>query len=262
MTGSRTAQKILIVDDEADSSILRTVSQRLEEEGWHTALVQPEPGGQVGEEFEASALWDIEEERPDAVLLDVRFGDHRDDRFKGLEILGEIVNRWPRLPVLIFTQYAHGPERETAVRGTLKWDAPVDFIDKLAGTDEVVLRLRRLMGASTERIAIGGGVVLDLTSRTVFVESETDRRTVNDIQGMKFEILRELAAAWHRSPGELVPFSHLERFSEGEDPRASLRVRIREIKDSLGRALGVRFGSGELILNVRDKGYRLTPPTG
>ncbi len=261
MTANRPAQKILIVDDEADSSILRTVCQRLEEEGWRTAVVTPTPGEQVGEEFEASAMWDIEDLRPDAVLLDVRFGDHRDDRFKGLEILGEIVNRWPRLPVLIFTQYAQGPERETAVRGTLKWDAPVDFIDKLAGTDEVVLRLRRLMGASAERIAIGGGVVLDLTSRSVLVESESGGRTVNDIQGMKFEILRELASAWHRSPGELVPFSHLERFSEGEDPRASLRVRIREIKDSLGRALGVRFGSGELILNVRDKGYRLTPPT-
>ena len=257
---NRIAQKIMIVDDEADSSILRSVRQRLEEEGWITAILQPEPGGLLGEEFEAAAMWEIEEERPDAVLLDVRFGDHRDDRLKGLEILGEIVKRWPRLPVLIFTQYAQGPERETAVRGTLKWDAPVDFIDKLAGTDEVVLRLRRLMGASADRIAIGGGVVLDLNSRMVSVDRESGSRAVNDIQGMKFEILRELAAAWHRSPGELVPFSHLERFSEGEDPRASLRVRIREIKDSLGRALGVRFGPGELIINVRDKGYRLTPP--
>ena len=257
---NRTAPKVMIVDDEADSSILRSVRQRLEEEGWRTATVQPVPGASMGEEFEAAALWEIEEERPDAVLLDVRFGDHRDDRFKGLEILGEIVNRWPRLPVLIFTQYAQGPERETAVRGTLKWDAPVDFIDKLAGTDEVILRLRRLMGASVDRIAIGAGVVLDLNSRLVYLDSDSGRRVVNDIQGMKFEILRELAAAWHRSPGELVPFSHLERFSEGEDPRASLRVRIREIKDTLGRALGVRFGSGELIINVRDKGYRLTPP--
>ena len=259
MTLNRLAQKIMIVDDEADSAILRAVRRRLEDEGWRTAVVQPAGGGSLGEEFEAAALWEIEEARPDAVLLDVRFGDHRDDRFKGLEILGEIVKRWPRMPVLIFTQYAQGPERETAVRGTLKWDAPVDFIDKLAGTDEVVLRLRRLMGTSVERIVFGGGIALDLASRMVYVEGESGRRAVNDIQGMKFEILRELAAAWHRSPGELVPFSRLERFSEGEDPRASLRVRIREIKDSLGRALGVRFGSGELIINVRDKGYRLTP---
>ena len=260
MTTNRAAHKIMIVDDEAESSILRSVRQRLEEEGWRTIVVQPAPGVSMGEEFEAEALWDIEEQRPDAVLLDVRFGDHRDDRFKGLEILGQIINRWPRMPVLMFTQYAQGPEREHAVRGSLKWDAPVDFIDKLAGPDEVVLRLRRLMGTSAERISIGGGIVLDLTSQTVFVEQDGQYRQINDIQGMKFEILRELAAAWHRSPGELVPFSHLERYSEGEDPRASLRVRIREIKDSVGRALGTRFGSGELVINVRDKGYRLTPP--
>jgi DNA-binding response OmpR family regulator len=77
---------------------------------------------------------------------------------------------------------------------------------------------------------------------------------------MKFEILRELAATWYRSPGELVPFSRLERYSEGEEARASLRVRIREIKVSLGNALNVKFGAGDLIINVRDQGYRLVPP--
>ncbi len=52
----------------------------------------------------------------------------------------------------------------------------------------------------------------------------------------------------------------LERYSEGEDARASLRVRIREIKDALGKVLGVRFGADDLIMNVRDQGYRLIPP--
>ena len=260
MAVNRSAQKIMIVDDEAESSILRSVQKRLEEEGWQTTVVYPFSGGTLGEEFEEAALWGIEEERPDAVLLDVRFGDHRDDRFKGLEILGKIVSRWPKLPVLMFTQYTQGPDRETAARGALKWDSPVDFIDKLAGTDEVVLRMQRLMGAAAEIISVGGGIFLNAASQMVYVELDGDLRPVNDIQGMKFEIFRELARAWHHSPGELVPFSRLERYSEGEDPRASLRVRIREIKVSLGRALGVRFGPSELIINVRDKGYRLSPP--
>ena len=260
MPDNRTAQKIMIVDDEAESSILRSVRKRLEEEGWATTVVQPYSVGTLGEEFEEAALWGIEEERPDAVLLDVRFGDHRDDRFRGLEILDQIVSRWPKLPVLMFTQYAQGPDRETAARGALKWDAPIDFIDKLAGTDEVVLRLRRLIGTPPDSITVGGTIFLDADAQMVYVEREGNRFPVNDIQGMKFEIFRELATAWHRSPGELVPFSQLERYSEGEDPRASLRVRIREIKVSLGRALGVQFGPSELILNVRDKGYRLSPP--
>ena len=58
----------------------------------------------------------------------------------------------------------------------------------------------------------------------------------------------------------LVPFNKLERYSEGEDTRASLRVRIREIKDALGKALDTRFGASDLIINVRDHGYRLIPP--
>lgn len=223
-------------------------------------VVQPEAGHSIGEEFEAAALWSIEEDRPDAVLLDVRFGEHRDDQFRGLNILGQVVERWPKLPILMFTQYTQGPDRETAVRGSLKWDAPVDFIDKLASPDEVVLRLRRLIGTSPESIPIGNKILVDVKTRLLYVGDGEDRAPVLDIQGMKFEIFRELAATWYRSPGELVPFSRLECYSDGEDPRASLRVRIREIKDAIGKAMNSRFGPSELILNVRDQGYRLVPP--
>ncbi|MBO19541.1 MAG: response regulator transcription factor [SAR202 cluster bacterium] len=255
-----TARKILIVDDESESAILRAVRRRLDEEGWQTLVVVPEAGHSIGEEYEAAALWSIEDDHPDAVLLDVRFGEHRDDQFRGLSILGEVVERWPKLPILMFTQYAQGPDRETAVRGSLKWDAPVDFIDKLASPDEVILRLRRLIGTSPESIPIGNQILVDVSTSLLYVGDEGDRAAVLDVQGMKFEIFRELAAAWYRSPGELVPFSRLECYSEGEDPRASLRVRIREIKDAIGKALDTRFGPAELILNVRDQGYRLVPP--
>ena len=82
---------------------------------------------------------------------------------------------------------------------------------------------------------------------------------VTDLTGMKYQIVRELANAWYKSPGQVVPFSTLERYSEGEDARASLRVRLREIKDALGEALGVRLGASDLIVNVRDRGYLLNP---
>jgi DNA-binding response OmpR family regulator len=94
------------------------------------------------------------------------------------------------------------------------------------------------------------------------VAEKGERRVVREVQGMRFEILRELAVALYRSEGELVPFSRLERFSEGEDTRASLRVRIREIKDAMGKAIGRHFGANELIINVRGRGYRLVPPRG
>ena len=136
----------------------------------------------------------------------------------------------------------------------------MDFIDKLASPDEVVLRLRRLIGATPESIPIGNQILIDVGTRQVFVGSRENRTAALDLQGMKFEIFRELASSWYRSPGELVAFSRLERYSEGDDPRASLRVRIREIKDALAKALNTRFGPSELILNVRDQGYRLVPP--
>ncbi len=190
----------------------------------------------------------------------MRFGEHADDRFKGLGILRKIVERFPSQPVLMFTQYAHGPDRDTAVGSALKWDAPVDFIDKLASPEEVVLRLRRLVGVAPDQVAIGGRLTVDLGGKAVSVMVDDQWRPVDEIQGMKFEILGELATSWYRSPGELVPFHRLERYSEGDDPRSSLRVRIREIKNAIGGALGLRFGASNLIVNVRDRGYRLMPP--
>jgi len=261
MRSSKKQSKILIVDDEWGSPIVKAVRRRLDEEDWCTVDVKPETGWLTGDEFEVAALYAIEEERPDGVLLDVRLGEYKEDQFKGLEILQKIVERHPKLPVLMFTQYAQGPERETAVRGSLKWNAPVDFIDKLASPEEVVLRLRRLIGRTPDIIPIGPSIYLDLGAKLVYAKASNSEEfiAVSDIQGMKFDILRELATTWYRSPGELVPFSRLERYSEGE-ARASLRVRIREIKVSLGQALGIRFGAGDLIINVRDQGYRLAPP--
>jgi len=259
-SGAGRGQKILVVDDEYSSDLMRSVLRRLEREGFRPIVISPRNPRATGRDFEYEALFAIEEERPAAVLLDVRFGAYDEDRFKGLTILKSIVERDRSLPVLMFTQYAQGPYRDTAVTGSLNVDAPVDFIDKLASPDEVVLRLRRLIGAAPERVAIGSMFELDASSETVYAVIEGERQPVREVQGMKFQILRELAAALYRSEGELVPFSRLERFSEGEDSRASLRVRIREIKDALGKAVGRRFGADELIINVRNRGYRLSPP--
>ena len=251
---------ILIVDDESESPIVNAVKRRLNEEGWLTQIIKPEVSGSLGDEFETLALYMIETDSPDGVLLDVRLGEYKEDQFKGLDILQKIVHNYPRLPVLMFTQYAQGPDRETAVRGALQWDAPVDFIDKLASPDEVVLRLRRLIGSTPEKIPINDHLYLDTNAKTVFASVNEQWVMVDDINGVKFDVFRELAATWYRSPGELVPFSRLERYFDGEEARGSLRVRIREIKVSVGKALGISLGAADLIINVRDQGYRLVPP--
>ena len=257
-TGTVEAGKVLVVDDEWGSPIVAAVRRRLEGDGWRTLV--PEGEWLSGDDYEAAALYEIEEHQPDAVLLDVRFGDNPEDRFKGLGILRKVLERHPSLPVLVFTQYAQGPQRETAVGSVLKWDARVDFIDKLASPEEVVLRLRRLIGATPEVISIGKSITLDVDAKALYVLKGDERSSVDEITGMKFEILRELAQTWYRGPGELVPLSRLQRFSGGENPSASIRVRIREIKDAIGKALGLPLGAEDLIVNVRDQGYRLIPP--
>ena len=48
-------------------------------------MVRPESDTSlVGEEFQAAALYAIEEAKPDGVILDVRFGDARENQFKVL----------------------------------------------------------------------------------------------------------------------------------------------------------------------------------
>ena len=251
---------ILIVDDEATSAIVRAVRRRLEDEGWSTQVVSKEAHGSADDMLWA-AMAAIDNTAPDGVILDVRLGDYRDDQFKGLDLLKRIVEECPRLPVLMFTQYSQGVERDTVARSALQVEAPVEFIDKLASPEEVALRMRRLVGAEPGSIAIGSRILIDSEARTVSVRQEDGNPApVPEVSGRRFDILRELAQAWYRSPGNVVPFDRLERYLEGDDTRASLRVRIREIKVSMGRALGHSLGANDFIVSVRDRGYRLLPP--
>ena len=93
--------------------------QRLEAEGWDTQVVSKGEHGSADDMLWA-ALHAIEEQRPDGVILDVRLGDYRDDQFKGLDILKRIVVQHPQLPVLMFTQYSQGVERDAVARSALQ----------------------------------------------------------------------------------------------------------------------------------------------
>lgn len=251
---------ILIVDDEATSAIVRAVRRRLEDEGWSTTVVSKEEHHST-DDMVWAAMGAIADFLPDGVILDVRLGEYRDDQFKGLDLLKRIVAERPRLPVLMFTQYSHGVERDTVARSALQVEAPVEFIDKLASPEEVALRIRRLVGTEPHTISIGNRIQIDSDAGAVLVMNERGEPVpVGDIRGRRFDILRELAQAWYRSPGNVVTFDRLERYLEGDDSRASLRVRIREIKVSMGKALGQPLGATDFIVSVRDRGYRLLPP--
>lgn len=102
--GIGNGQKILVVDDEHMSDLMRSVLRRLESDGFRPIVVAPEGPRVTGDDYETQALFAMEQERPAAVLLDVRFGEYDTDRFKGLSILKKIVDRDSSMPVLMFTQ--------------------------------------------------------------------------------------------------------------------------------------------------------------
>ncbi len=56
MTKVNPGRRILIVDDESESAILRAIRRRVENEGWETSVVKPESGYSLGDEFEAATI--------------------------------------------------------------------------------------------------------------------------------------------------------------------------------------------------------------
>jgi two-component system nitrogen regulation response regulator NtrX len=119
--------RILIVDDEA--GIRRSLAGILSDEGFETTAVSD------GE----AALGSIGGDGvPDLVLLDIAMPG-RD----GVEILVEIAQRWPRLPVVMMS--GHGTI-ETAVRTTRH--GAYDFIEKPLSIDKVLLTIQHALEQS------------------------------------------------------------------------------------------------------------------
>jgi two-component system nitrogen regulation response regulator NtrX len=117
--------RILIVDDE--ESIRRSLEGILSDEGFETGAAADG----------ASALTALREggEAPDLVLLDIAMPG-RD----GVEILAEIRQAWPGLPVVMMS--GHGTI-ETAVRATQL--GAFDFIEKPLSVEKLLLTLRHAL---------------------------------------------------------------------------------------------------------------------
>jgi two-component system, NtrC family, nitrogen regulation response regulator NtrX len=119
--------RVLIVDDEA--GIRRSLAGILSDEGFEPSAVSD------GEEALAAIASDG---APDLVLLDIAMPG-RD----GVEILVEIVQRWPGLPVVMMS--GHGTI-ETAVRTTRH--GAYDFIEKPLSIDKLLLTISHALEKS------------------------------------------------------------------------------------------------------------------
>jgi len=139
---------LLVVDDEA--GILRLIKLELSAQGFRVITASS------GEE----ALRLAEEQRPDAVLLDIMMPE-----ITGLEVMRRLRER-TNIPVLLVTAKDKDADK---VRG-LELGAD-DYIVKPFSPDELGARvravLRRGLGQDVERVVHAGDVEIDLTRRLV-----------------------------------------------------------------------------------------------
>jgi len=117
------ALEVLVVDDEAD--IRDLVSGVLEDEGYSVRT--------AGDS--TAALNAIEERRPSMVLLDVWL---QGSRLDGLQILQEIKQRDPSIPVLLISGHGNLDTAVAAVR-----EGAVDFIEKPFEAERLLYLVRR-----------------------------------------------------------------------------------------------------------------------
>ncbi len=125
------AADILIVDDEAD--IRELIAGILEDEGHDTRLARDSD----------EALRQIEERRPQLIILDIWLQGSRID---GLEMLSVIKQAYPDLPVVIISGHGNIETAVTAIRR-----GAYDYIEKPFKADRLMLVTTRALEASQLR---------------------------------------------------------------------------------------------------------------
>lgn len=160
---------VLVVDDEP--GLTELVSMAVRYEGWRVSTA----------EDGASAIRQFRHAPPDVVVLDIMLPD-----INGLEVLRQLREAQPKLPVLLLTARESLEDRIAGL--TAGGD---DYVTKPFSVEELVLRLRALMrrtGISEdtgEAKLIVGDLILDEDSHEVIRAGEEIHLTARE-----FELLR------------------------------------------------------------------------
>jgi DNA-binding response OmpR family regulator len=175
-------------------------------------------------------------DRVDLVVLDLMLPGR-----SGSEILAELVDQRPGLPVIVLT--ARG-EVEDRVAGLHR--GAVDYVVKPFVLAELDARIRAQLRAARqapETTLRHDGITVDLLSRRVSVDGEPVRLTTTE-----FDLLAYLM----RNPGRVLNRSQLLRSVWGYREDASTNV-----VDVYVGYLRRKLGRPDAIATVRSRGYRL-----
>jgi two-component system KDP operon response regulator KdpE len=223
---------LLVVDDEA--GILRLIKLELSAQGFRVITASS------GEE----ALRLAEEQRPDAVLLDIMMPE-----ITGLEVMRRLRER-TNIPVLLVTAKDKDADK---VRG-LELGAD-DYIVKPFSPDELGARvravLRRGLGQDVERVVRAGDVEIDLTRRLV-------KRGGNPVAVTRTEwlLLQHLAA----NAGKVMLNTELLSKVWGPEYRDDLQY-LRVWVSRLRAKLEVEPASPAIIKTLQGIGYMFEAET-
>ena len=115
--------KILVIEDEKNLRLL--YKQDLERDGYDVVTAGTAPEG----------LALVESEKPDLVVMDIRLPG-----MDGLEAMGKVLDKHPKLPVVLNSAYSSYQEN------FMSWAADA-YVVKSADTDELRTRVRELLAA-------------------------------------------------------------------------------------------------------------------
>ena len=118
--------KILVIEDEKNLRLL--YKQDLEQDGHEVVTAATAPDG----------IAMVESEHPDIVVMDIRLPG-----MDGLEAMAKVLEKHPKLPVVLNSAYSSYHEN------FMSWAADA-YVVKSADTDELRTRVKELLEARTE----------------------------------------------------------------------------------------------------------------
>lgn len=231
---------ILIVDDEAD--IRELIAGILEDEGFETRLAHNSD----------AAISELTQRRPSLVVLDIWL---QGSRLDGLDLLVEIKNRMPDVPVVIIS--GHG-NIETAVAAIRR--GAYDYIEKPFNADRLLMVVSRALETTrlkreNDELRNRSGLMPELVGGSVAVRNlrlllkkvapSNSRVLITGPMGAGKELVaRSLHALSARADGPFVTLAaatmdadHLEEFLFGFDTGPDSAPRIGAFEEAHGGTL-------------------------